>query len=381
MGVARDVYRVIEMAVVALSITCSCPQTARAESVGDPTHEDAAGAESPKDKEHESGWVGLPAISYAPETSLALGAFVLYHFPIDPVSYASSVSLLGMGTFKRQAIVELTPEFYWSKNQNRVEAYFEGQKFPDRFYGTGNGVRERDAEGYDRRFVRSRLAFRRHVVSSLYAGLSTDQLWMKVTEVRAGGLFETREYVGEGGGFTSGIGVNALWDTRDDRTYATSGQMLDLLFIPYLRAFGSDFEFSRFRGDLRSFWSTWARQVIGFRYIFELTHGDTPFYLLPYLGGPNVLRGYFAGKYRDAGIQVLEAEYRLHLVWRLGAVLFAGAGQIGPNAGEMVKAPLRPSLGGGLRFDMSGGENINVRVDAGWGPGTFGLYVTMLEIF
>ena len=262
-----------------------------------------------------------------------------------------------------------------------MEAYLEGQKFPDRFYGTGNDVEERDAEGYDRRFLRSRLNFRRHLISHFYAGLSTDQLWMKVTEVAAGGLFETEDYVGEGGGFTSGVGVNALWDTRDDRTYPTSGQMLDLLFVPYLDAFGSDYRFVRFRGDLRSFWSTWGRQVIGFRYLFELTHGDTPFYVLPYLGGANVLRGYFAGKYRDATIQVLEAEYRFHLVWRLGAAVFAGAGQIGPSVGELPSAPLRPSVGGGPRFDMSGGENINLRIDAGWWPGTFGLYVTMLEIF
>lgn len=347
------------------------PSTARGKQEDGPT----------ETSKREPGWVAMPVISYAPETSLTLGGFVLHHFGLDAASFPTTLSLLLMVTLKKQVIAEFKPELYWDQNSYRLEGYFEGQEFPDRFYGTGNVVSDGDAEDYDRRFVRARIKFRRRVIGDLYAGIATDQLWMDVDADDPDGLFATREYVGESGGFTSGFGVTGLWDTRDNRTYTTHGQLAEVTLIPYFPAFGSDFEFVKTQLDLRSFWATWKNQVLGLRYTLEIATSDVPFYLMPYLGGANLLRGYFQGKYRDKTAQTLEAEYRFHLFWRLGAVAFAGAGQVGSSVEEMLDARPRPSVGGGLRFDLSGGEDINLRVDAGWWPGDFGFYVAMLEVF
>jgi hypothetical protein len=331
--------------------------------------------------EQRAGWIVLPVVSYAPETSLQLGGFLMHYFRLDAGSHPTTLSALASATLKRQVIVELLPVLNFAHNDYRLEAHLEVQRYPDRFFGVGNAVRDEDAEEYERRFVRLRTNFRRRVAGDFYAGLTTDQLVMGIETDDPEGLFVTGEYVGEPGGFSSGLGMAAAFDSRDDHSFTTSGAFIEAKFLPYLRAWGSEYTFSRTLLDARYFLPTRARHALGIRYVIEVTLGDTPFYQLASFGGPNSMRGYFQGKYRDRMAQTLEAEYRARLFWRFGGALFAGAGQVGPHFGAMTSATLRPSVGGGVRFDLSGDDGFNLRVDAGGWSDEFGFYVAVLEAF
>jgi hypothetical protein len=93
------------------------------------------------------------------------------------------------------------------------------------------------------------------------------------------------------------------------------------------------------------------------------------------------MRGYFYGKYRDLMAHSLEAEYRARIAWRFGAALFASAGQVGPHPRGLLQSPVRPAVGGGLRFDLSGNEGFNLRADAAGWSGDFGVYLAVMEAF
>ena len=74
---------------------------------------------------------------------------------------------------------------------------------------------------------------------------------------------------------------------------------------------------------------------------------------------------------------------RAWLRWTVAAlgVLFAGAGVVGPTIRSLFDVPVRWSAGGGLRFSLSDADRLNLRIDAGFGPGTYGFYFTAREAF
>jgi len=65
----------------------------------------------------------------------------------------------------------------------------------------------------------------------------------------------------------------------------------------------------------------------------------------------------------------------------VGAVGFAGFGEVAPAVHHFGFWPLKWSLGGGLRFLLAKSERLNLRADAGIGYRTWGFYVGVAEAF
>jgi hypothetical protein len=352
-----------------------------------PTDDEAGGgaAVSPVDQDattHDRpGWLILPVVSYSPETSLQLGGYVMRYFRLDPKSHRSTIGGMATATLKRQVIIEVKPTLYFAEGSRRLDAHLEVQRFPDRFFGIGGAANHASPEKYERRMARLVASFRTRIDGSFSVGPTTDQLIMAIDADDPEGLLATRDYVGEEGGFSSGIGMVASLDTRDEVAFTTRGTFVEAKLLTYLEAWGSEYQLSRATIDARHFVPTGQRQALGFRYVSEFAGGTPPFYQLPTWGGANSMRGYFYGKYRDLMAHSLEAEYRARLAWRFGAALFASVGQVGPHPRGLVQSALRPAVGGGLRFDLSGSEGFNLRADAaGWSQ-DFGVYLAVMEAF
>jgi hypothetical protein len=52
-----------------------------------------------------------------------------------------------------------------------------------------------------------------------------------------------------------------------------------------------------------------------------------------------------------------------------------------PRAGAFRSDEIRPSYGGGLRYMLDQKEKLTLRVDAGFGSGTSGIYFDIREAF
>jgi outer membrane protein assembly factor BamA len=336
----------------------------------------------------EPTWIVLPVGGYSPETSVQLGGVAIRYWRLDPQSRPSSLPIVLLGTAKLQIISDIQPELYWDNDTWRWWSELEIQRYPDRFYGIGNDVKESDRESFQRSFGRLRMNLRRRITGAFYGGLATDHQLVDIAKREPDGQLATerlthsqRQFTGSKGGFTSGLGLSVALDTRDSRSYPTRGVLLDATGIALLHAFGSRYQFASLKLDTRGYLGFGDRQVLAMRYVFHATPGSPPFYMLPELGGPNLLRGYYGGKYRDSVLQAAEAEYRLRLFWRFGAVAFGGIGQVAPSVADITKAPLRPSVGGGIRINLADADIVNLRFDAGYWPGAFGLYFSVLEEF
>jgi outer membrane protein assembly factor BamA len=77
------------------------------------------------------------------------------------------------------------------------------------------------------------------------------------------------------------------------------------------------------------------------------TSGETPFYLLPSLGGNNSLRGYPDFRFRDRAMLLLNAEARVALLTHLDTVAFVDAGNVAVRP-SLLDLALR-SYGAGVR--------------------------------
>lgn len=80
---------------------------------------------------------------------------------------------------------------------------------------------------------------------------------------------------------------------------------------------------------------------------------------------PDIMRGFYAGRFRDKDLLAMQAEYRKHLVGNRGLVLFAGAGKVSNSIDGINLKDLQHSLGFGFRRTISKQHHLNLRMDVG----------------
>jgi hypothetical protein len=350
-----------------------------------PTPPPEAPAEKEAKKDDGHGTVIVPVVVYTPEMQIGVGGFLVQFFHLGHVasdSRASSLAFVALVTSRKQAIFEIQPDFYWDDERNHVTGKLEYQRFPDTFWGIGPNTRDEDATDYLRERVRFRGGFYRRVTGRLYAGLTTDLMDLRaIYSANPNGIFEREDIPGKAGGFTSGLGPTLSFDSRDSAVSARTGNLLTATLLGFDKAIGSQYSFSKIFTEARHYFPVGDQSALALRYYGEFQAGEVPYYHLAMLGGDELLRGYYMGRYRDKNMVALEAEYRFPLFWRFGAVAFAGAADVAPKVEDLLKEPIRWAGGGGLRLSLNQEQRLNLRLDVGVGPDTYGVYFTAREAF
>ena len=111
----------------------------------------------------------------------------------------------------------------------------------------------------------------------------------------------------------------------------------------------------------------------------QVVFGEPPIDVLPALGGPALLRGFFQGRYRDKVYMVVQAEWRVPLFWRLGAAAFGAVGNVYPDLAHVDGDNLKPAGGLGLRLNVGRRNPVNIRLDGAIAPGSAGVYLVIGE--
>lgn len=348
----------------------------------EPTKSDDT-AETADAKPSDSSNVLVPVLMYTPETHVGFGALFAHFFRLNkhPQARASSLGFLAIVTTRRQAIFEVHPDLYWSSDNFRLYGKLEYQRYPDSFWGIGNDTPNDAEERYERERSRLRAGAQQRIYGPLHAGITTDLMLYSAEYPDPRGLFATQDIPGEDGGFTAGLGPSFVIDTRDHAIATHDGTLVQLAALWFGPLLGSRYTFRKLALDARHFIPVTSTHSLGIHLYGETQGGNVPYYHLALLGGDELLRGYYLGRYRDKNLLALDLEYRLPVYWRIGAVAFAGAGQVADHPFELPKAPVRWTVGGGLRFALSQEEKLNLRLDFGMGPGTYGFYFTAREAF
>jgi hypothetical protein len=321
---------------------------------------------------------------YTPETGIAGGAALVgVHRAAleDSTARPSSFVLNVIYTQKKQIIAKVSPDVFLDSAMYHVVGPIYFSRYPLRFYGIGNNTPDDLEEHYTSRTFRVALDALRRIADGFSGGVSFLYDTQTLSELRPGGLLEQAAISGSSGGKTVGAGVVFHWDTRDNIFTPSSGHYCLLTLRTSKPGIGSDFNFTYFNLDLRRYLEVTTGSVLAVQALATMTAGDVPFYFLAQLGGSDVMRGYFEGRYREKDLLAVQLEYRFPLFWRIGGVVFAGAGDVAPELSRFCVAQVKPAVGVGLRFMYNVVERVNVRVDFGIGKKSSGLYMTAYEAF
>ncbi len=328
-----------------------------------------------------TGWTGYPFIFYTPETKTGGGGAITYFFReagSAPSARPSTFVPIFVYTQKQQISSALISEVYWEQEKHHLFSTVSYSNWPNQFYGIGNNT-SHEAEDFTQRMVMLDLRYLRQLRRGLYAGLQYQFYRSKLTEVEAGGKLAHGNILGSAAGAASGVGALVNWDTRDNIFYASSGSYYLLSARVFHDRLSSDFDFTNYQVDLRHYFPITSSQVLAMQGVMSVIDGDPPFYMMPLLGGQNLLRGLYEGRYRDKNLIAAQLEYRLPLWRRIGAVAFAGLGEVAPKFDDFELKSFKHTAGFGLRYQLVPAEKLNLRMDFGWGKGSSGFYLALTE--
>ena len=180
---------------------------------------------------------------------------------------------------------------------------------------------------------------------------------------------------------SAGLGPTLEYDSRPDSFYPRAGSQFRFQGSFHGRAVGGRRVYETYQAFYNKYYSLGPRQVLAAHVAGCYATGSVPFYDLCILGQSKDLRGYEVGRYIDRVMIASQAEYRLELRKRFGAVAFFGAGEVARRWSSLRTDALKPGGGVGLRFRLTKENHINLRVDYAWGIGSSGLYLGVTEAF
>lgn len=329
--------------------------------------------------------VASPFAFYTPETRLAFGAAGSYVFRTDrcktPSTRPSSLSPVFVYTLEKQIKVLLNTDLYLKDNTYHIKGEIRVDKYPFKFYGIGNNTQDESEEIYTPRNMNFFITLLRKLGHGFNLGFQYRFLNWKMLEIEEGGLLASGQYIGANKGTLSGISVILDHDTRDNIYFPRSGDYAELVLRTHPKFLGSTTQCSSIALDVRKYFSLFSSHVLATQFVLQVQSGDVPFTELTRFGGENLMRGYYAGRYRDKNMMALQAEYRLPLFWRFGMVAFGGLANVANKLQKFDFNTLKPSYGVGLRLLFDKKENIWIRLDFGFGKGSSGVYATVYEAF
>jgi hypothetical protein len=358
---------------------------------------DSSGAPAPAvtAKQDKPSFIPFPIVFSQPETGLGYGLAVLPVFRLgaDPTTRKSNARLIGWRTQKKQSLVQLTHSVFTPGERFFVagEVSFYNQ-FPINYYGFGPETRLEDKSVIEYKVLIFNQRALKRLAPGLFAGLQYRLTDLRDVQVNEGigndplrsRLFDrpAREY--QQNTLISGLGPALLYDARDNVLSTYQGNYLEASALLNGGTLGSDYRFGRYVLDARHFrpLSTDNKTILALQLVGQFQAGEVPFRELANLGGSNLLRGFYEGRYRDRQLLAAQAEVRRVLFGRFNGVLFGGVGQVGNTLGDFDQGGLKVAGGAGLRFRFNRLDRLNVRLDYGVGTGkSSGVYFGIGEAF
>ena len=342
--------------------------------------------------------VPLPAIFYTPETRLGLGVALFATFKLgnDTITRTSNVQFVEAYTFNKQFLSENTFNVFTPGEKYFYSGELSFYDYPILYYGVGNKTAKENEELIAYNLFFANLRGLRKLGPSLFGGLLYRGTYLYDLELdKDSSLLYERPAKELKGGWNSGLGLAVLHDNRNNIANTSRGHYAEATALSFSRIFGTDYSYERYTFDLRQFAPLSRTTVLALQGTGTFNFGAPSFRELALLGGQNIMRGYFRGRYRDKQLLAAQTELRWHMgghfantsglagqvLSRLGFVVFGAAGDVSDTPGNFALSDFKYSYGAGLRIMMNKKDRVNIRIDYGKGKNTSGLYFGIAEAF
>ncbi|UOR04110.1 outer membrane protein assembly factor [Hymenobacter aerilatus] len=331
-----------------------------------------------------------PILSYAPETSWGAGVGAKFLFKPKAAgtdTRTSNIPVSFQYTLNKQYILYSGYTVFFNHENYLLRGNLRHSSFPRLLYGVGNNTPSANEEIYDYRYTVIEPLLLRRVVGRLFVGGGFRHV--RVSDVQLAPQSQLLDDTGQPratgalGAVSSGLETALTYDTRDNVLNAQRGTLAQITHGWYGRQLGGQFRYELSKLDVRQYFQlAGSRQhVLAYQVYGYLTSGNVPLLEQGALGGSELMRGYYEGRYLDRNYAAVQVEYRLPLTTRLGLVGFASAGRVAPRLRDFNLRGLHPAAGAGLRFKLVKAENLNLRFDAAFGDSGGTFYFNVAEAF
>ncbi len=329
-----------------------------------------------------------PTIAFAPETSWEIGfsSLYVYYANRDTTNRLSEISGFTFYTLENQYGAWFDHAAYSDKNKWFFLGRLRYQSFPLLYFGIGPNTPSEHIAEIDANYLLIKERVLREIYPSLYGGLEFDFQSLSNVDIELSD--PEQDFVaplGANGSTNFGIGLGLVYDNLHNALNARDGLFSELAFLHYDRAWGSDFTFTTIISDNRIYLPVNRRDVLAAQLFGQFTvDGNASFNQIALMGGENLMRGYYLGRYRDENLIAGQVEYRMlpfSFSKRFGASFFLGAGQVYGQEASFDFSKFLPSGGMGVRFLLFPQKDIYTRIDFAITQEGTGFYFFIGEAF
>ncbi|MFZ4784984.1 MAG: BamA/TamA family outer membrane protein [Flavobacteriales bacterium] len=326
--------------------------------------------------------LGFPVGGYTPETGWGIGAAASYHFRVnaDSLTPISQVQLGFVVTQKNQQIFSLPFNVYSAQRKHQYYGEATYSNYHYYFFGTVRYPQD-VKEKYHSRYSRVRMNYLHKIHSHVFLGA---RWWFEELQFKdraANGKLIEGKLSGAIGGVSSGPGLILLVDSRDHLYYSTKGHYFEGVAQTHSSITGSDFFYERLRADYRFFSPINSKWTFATQLFADLTWGNTPFFMMPGIGGEKRMRGYYEGEVRDEQLLLAQAEFRYRPIDRWAFTGFAHSAMVGFNLLHGANRTQKWAAGAGVRYFFDKKNRMTIRLDAAYNGKNILPYLSVGEAF
>ena len=327
----------------------------------------------------------VPTFGSAPETGIHFGAVCLFDLVprADSLARHSIAKVKAEYTSKKQFIAEME----WTLTSLDQRYILEGKNmwmyFPENYWGQGGNTPDSNEVRYEAYRLEMSNILYRHLGKKWYLGLS--QRFQSVYKVRFSEYSpeQAPKFVGIESGISSGFGLALLHDTRTHLLKPKPGERyLSVVAQGFTPVFGSQYTFQSLDLDARYYLKITTKSLLAFQVLGQLKSNDAPFRMQSLMGGENMMRGFYTGRFRDYQQVAAQTEYRFTLYKWLGMAAFTSVGKVYSIEYPERSGHLKAAAGLGFRIRVDPKQGTNMRFDYAMGSGgNSGFYVSFGEAF
>lgn len=334
----------------------------------------------------------VPAVGYSLQTEFAGTLTGNIVFRSAPNSKVSAITT-SMGFTQRRQLTLPVVTNIWSRDNTYV---FVGDArfyiYPQSTYGLGTNSNIQNEDPMRYNLFRFSEVVLRQITGNFYlgGGYKLMQHWNISHKGPLTGA--PSDYAGYGTSShttSSGLSINALFDSRDNSVNASKGFYAAIQYYDYKKILGSNTDWKSVVIDIRKYFRLPENSdnVIAFWSYDWLTLAGRP----PYLDLPSTSwdtysttgRGYIQSRFRGSKMVYAETEYRFKITRNglIGGVVFLNGESFSAAPGTTLQS-IQPGYGPGLRIKLSKVSKTNLDIDYGFGnQGSKGLFLTVGEVF
>ncbi len=328
-----------------------------------------------------------PVVSYAPETNLSFGLGMKGLFKMrnsGPETRTSNIPLTLQYTIENKYLFFSGFDIFFPQERYMLTGNVRVQSFPSLYFGIGPNSPKSNEEKFSYSQILLEPIFLKNVFRKyLFAGAGIRYNKIGRVEPFPNGLLDESTHPGSHGSTSTGMQFALIYDSRDNILNAKNGLYIRFTHGMYGEVLGGTQKFQLTRFDMRCYTQPFKKSstTLAFQLFGHFSNGDTPLLELGRLGGGELMRGYFGGRYTDRHLIVTQFEWRQKITKLWGLVLFAGLGEVAPSVNDFNFDNVRASVGLGARFLIDQKEDLNLRLDFGFGNEKSNYYFKIAEAF